>query len=174
MAVETPLLDTVNYPADLRKLEKSQLRQLADELRAEMIDAVSVTGGHLGSGLGVVELTTAIHYVFNTPDDRLVWDVGHQCYPHKILTGAATVFARCVRAAVSPGSPSGRKANTTPSARPTRRRLSLRRQVLRKPPAISARTQRPSPSSATAPCPAAWLMRVSITPAILGQNLLSF
>ena len=87
MAVETPLLDTVEYPADLRKLDKSQLRQFADELRAEMIDAVSVTGGHLGSGLGVVELTTAIHYVFNTPDDRLVWDVGHQCYPHKIITG---------------------------------------------------------------------------------------
>ena len=87
MAVETPLLDTVTYPEDLRKLEKSQLRQLADELRAEMIDAVSVTGGHLGSGLGVVELTTAIHYVFNTPDDKLVFDVGHQCYPHKILTG---------------------------------------------------------------------------------------
>ncbi len=87
MAVDTPLLDTVKFPADLRKLDKSQLRQLADELRAEMIDAVSVTGGHLGSGLGVVELTTAIHYVFNTPDDRLVWDVGHQCYPHKILTG---------------------------------------------------------------------------------------
>ena len=87
MAVETPLLDTVTYPADLRKLEKSQLRQFADELRAEMIDAVSETGGHLGSGLGVVELTTAIHYVFNTPDDRLVFDVGHQCYPHKIITG---------------------------------------------------------------------------------------
>ena len=87
MAVETPILDQVEYPADLRKLEKSQLRQLADELRSEMIDAVSVTGGHLGSGLGVVELTTAIHYVFNTPDDRLVFDVGHQCYPHKILTG---------------------------------------------------------------------------------------
>ena len=87
MAVETPLLDTVNMPEDLRKLDKSQLRQLADELRAEMIDAVSMTGGHLGSGLGVVELTTAIHYVFNTPEDRLVWDVGHQCYPHKILTG---------------------------------------------------------------------------------------
>ncbi len=84
---ETPLLDTVNSPAELRQLDKSQLRQLADELRAEMIDAVSETGGHLGSGLGVVELTTAIHYVFNTPDDRLVWDVGHQCYPHKILTG---------------------------------------------------------------------------------------
>ena len=87
MAVETPLLDQVKVPADLRKLPKSQLRQLADELRAEVIDAVSVTGGHLGSGLGVVELTVAIHYVFNTPDDRLVWDVGHQCYPHKVITG---------------------------------------------------------------------------------------
>ncbi len=84
---ETPLLDTIQYPADLRKLKPEQLRQLADELRAEMISAVSVTGGHLGAGLGVVELTTAIHYVFNTPEDRLVWDVGHQCYPHKILTG---------------------------------------------------------------------------------------
>jgi 1-deoxy-D-xylulose-5-phosphate synthase len=83
----TPLLDTINVPADLRKLEQKQLRQLADELRAEMISAVGVTGGHLGSGLGVVELTAAIHYVFNTPEDKLVWDVGHQCYPHKILTG---------------------------------------------------------------------------------------
>jgi 1-deoxy-D-xylulose-5-phosphate synthase len=84
---ETPLLDQVRYPADLRQLAPEQLRQLADELRAETISAVGVTGGHLGSGLGVVELTTAIHYVFNTPDDKLVWDVGHQCYPHKILTG---------------------------------------------------------------------------------------
>jgi 1-deoxy-D-xylulose-5-phosphate synthase len=75
----TPLLDRVQYPADLRKLDKSELRQFSDELRAEMIDAVSTSGGHLGSGLGVVELTTAIHYVFNTPEDRLVWDVGHQC-----------------------------------------------------------------------------------------------
>jgi 1-deoxy-D-xylulose-5-phosphate synthase len=83
----TLLLDTVTYPSDLRKLDKSELRQLADELRAETIDAVGTTGGHLGSGLGVVELTVAIHYVFNTPEDRLVWDVGHQCYPHKILTG---------------------------------------------------------------------------------------
>jgi len=83
----TPLLDTVSTPADLRKLKPEQLRQLADELRAETISAVGTTGGHLGSGLGVVELTTAIHYVFDTPDDRLIWDVGHQCYPHKILTG---------------------------------------------------------------------------------------
>lgn len=83
----TPLLDTVPTPDELRQLKPEQLRQLSDELRAEMIDAVSVSGGHLGSGLGVVELTVAIHYVFNTPDDRLVWDVGHQCYPHKIITG---------------------------------------------------------------------------------------
>ena len=83
----TPLLDRVNIPADLRQLAKEDLRQLADELRDEVIDAVGQTGGHLGSGLGVVELTVAIHYVFNTPEDRLVWDVGHQCYPHKILTG---------------------------------------------------------------------------------------
>ena len=84
---QTPLLDTVSTPADLRKLAPEQLRQLADELRAETISAVGSTGGHLGSGLGVVELTTAIHYVFDTPRDRLIWDVGHQCYPHKILTG---------------------------------------------------------------------------------------
>ena len=83
----TPLLDKVKIPADLRTLQPSQLRQFADELRTETISAVSVTGGHLGAGLGVVELTTAIHYVFNTPEDRLVWDVGHQCYPHKIITG---------------------------------------------------------------------------------------
>src|SRR3546814_1153612 len=83
----TPLLDQVHTPADLRQLQPNQLRQLADELRQEVISAVGVTGGHLGSGLGVVELTTAIHYVFNTPHDRLIWDVGHQCYPHKILTG---------------------------------------------------------------------------------------
>ena len=83
----TPLLDTVQLPADLRDLEESQLSQLADELRAETIEAVATTGGHLGAGLGVVELTVALHYIFNTPEDRLVWDVGHQAYPHKILTG---------------------------------------------------------------------------------------
>ena len=83
----TPLLDNVGTPDELRKLDPAQLRQLADELRVEMISAVGQTGGHLGSGLGVVELTVAIHYVFNTPDDRLIWDVGHQAYPHKILTG---------------------------------------------------------------------------------------
>jgi 1-deoxy-D-xylulose-5-phosphate synthase len=84
---QTPLLDRVRTPADLRALPASDLRQLADELRAETVSAVSVTGGHLGAGLGVVELTVALHYVFDTPRDRLVWDVGHQAYPHKILTG---------------------------------------------------------------------------------------
>ena len=84
---KTPLLDRVNVPSDLKNLSSEQLRQLADELRHEMIDAVARTGGHLGAGLGVVELTVALHYVFDTPADRLIWDVGHQAYPHKILTG---------------------------------------------------------------------------------------
>jgi 1-deoxy-D-xylulose-5-phosphate synthase len=83
----TPVLDRVHTPADLRRLPENQLRQVADELRQETISAVSVTGGHLGAGLGVVELTVALHYVFDTPRDRLIWDVGHQAYPHKILTG---------------------------------------------------------------------------------------
>src|ERR1700734_2636882 len=85
--VNTPLLDRVRYPADLRNFSAEQLRQLADELRAETVDTVSVTGGHLGAALGVIELTVAIHAVFDTPSDRLIWDVGHQAYPHKILTG---------------------------------------------------------------------------------------
>ena len=85
--VHTPLLDTVKFPADMRGFDRDEIKQLADEVRQEVIDAVSVTGGHLGAGLGVVELTVAIHYVFNTPDDKLIWDVGHQCYPHKVLTG---------------------------------------------------------------------------------------
>jgi 1-deoxy-D-xylulose-5-phosphate synthase len=84
---ETPLLDTIKLPADIRALAKDKLPQLADELRAEMISAVSQSGGHLGSGLGVVELTVAVHYVFDTPSDKLIWDVGHQAYPHKIVTG---------------------------------------------------------------------------------------
>src|SRR5712672_109753 len=86
MTTTTPLLDTINIPADLRHLDEKQLRQVADELRAETISAVAVTGGHLGAGLGVVELTVALHYLFDTPRDRVIWDVGHQAYPHKILT----------------------------------------------------------------------------------------
>ncbi|HJZ33013.1 MAG TPA: 1-deoxy-D-xylulose-5-phosphate synthase N-terminal domain-containing protein, partial [Hyphomicrobiaceae bacterium] len=84
---KSPLLDQVVTPDDLRRLPEKQLRQLADELRQETIDAVAVTGGHLGAGLGVVELTVALHWIFDTPRDRLIWDVGHQAYPHKILTG---------------------------------------------------------------------------------------
>jgi 1-deoxy-D-xylulose-5-phosphate synthase len=87
MAPQTPLLDQIKTPADLKKFKPEDLQQIADELRAETIDAVSVTGGHLGAGLGVVELTVALHYLFDTPDDKIVWDVGHQAYPHKILTG---------------------------------------------------------------------------------------
>jgi len=87
MAQPTPLLDTIHTPADTRALSLAELRQLADELRTETINAVSVTGGHLGSGLGVVELTVALHHTFNTPRDIVIWDVGHQAYPHKILTG---------------------------------------------------------------------------------------
>ena len=81
------LLDKINYPSDLRKFEKKDLKQISNELRNDLIEVVSETGGHLGAGLGVVELTVALHYVFNTPQDKLVWDVGHQCYPHKIITG---------------------------------------------------------------------------------------
>jgi len=84
---KTPLLNTILSPADIRKLDSAKLKVLADELRSEIIDAVSVTGGHLGASLGVIELTVALHYLFNTPSDRLVWDVGHQAYPHKVLTG---------------------------------------------------------------------------------------
>ena len=83
----TPTLDRVRVPSDLKGLSDHELATLADELRAETISAVSVTGGHLGAGLGVVELTVALHAVFDTPRDKLIWDVGHQCYPHKILTG---------------------------------------------------------------------------------------
>ena len=87
MKTKYELLDEINFPSDLKKLPESKLQKVADELREEMIDAVSVTGGHLGASLGVVELSVALHFIFNTPNDKLIWDVGHQCYPHKILTG---------------------------------------------------------------------------------------
>ena len=87
MTTQTPMLDEIRTPSDLKGRSKADLRQIADELRAETINAVSTTGGHLGSALGVVELTVAMHAVFNTPKDKIVWDVGHQAYPHKILTG---------------------------------------------------------------------------------------
>ena len=83
-------LNNINFPSDLRKLSEHDLQNVSDEVREEMISAVSETGGHLGAGLGVVELTVALHYVFDTPNDKLIWDVGHQSYPHKILTGRKT------------------------------------------------------------------------------------
>ena len=85
--LKTPSLDKVNFPKDLKKFNLEELKQLSSELRSEVIDAVSVTGGHLGAGLGVVELTVALHNIFDTPKDKVIWDVGHQCYPHKIITG---------------------------------------------------------------------------------------
>ena len=87
MAVSTPLLDTIQSPADLRKMPQSTLVQVAEELRLETIDAAATSGGHFGAGLGVIEMTVALHYVFDTPEDRVIWDVSHQTYPHKILTG---------------------------------------------------------------------------------------
>ena len=87
MTQEYKFLKNINFPSDLRKLSENNLQELANEVRTEMINAVSETGGHLGAGLGVVELTVALHYVFETPNDKLIWDVGHQTYPHKILTG---------------------------------------------------------------------------------------
>ena len=87
MKKEYQFLDQISFPSDLKRIPEKQLQKVADELREEMIDAVSVTGGHLGASLGVVELSVALHYIFNTPNDKLIWDVGHQCYPHKILTG---------------------------------------------------------------------------------------
>ena len=87
MSKKYKYLDGVNFPSDIKKLNQSELKALTNELREELIDVVSITGGHLGAGLGVVELTVALHYVFDTPNDKLIWDVGHQTYPHKILTG---------------------------------------------------------------------------------------
>ena len=85
--MEYTLLDKINFPSDLRNIDKKDLKKVAEELRQKTIETVSKTGGHLGAGLGVVELTVALHYVFNTPRDKLIWDVGHQAYPHKIITG---------------------------------------------------------------------------------------
>ena len=146
----TPLLDTVDTPADLRRLESKQLRQLADELRAEVISAVGTTGGHLGSGLGVVELTTAIHYVFNTPEDRLVFDVGHQCYPHKILTGRRDRIRTLRKGGGLSALPSAARANTTRSARRTVRPRSRRRWGSPPPTGCPVRRARRLRSSATA------------------------
>ena len=114
---KTPLLDGISVPSDLRKLPESDMRQLADELRTATVEAVSKTGGHLGAGLGVVELTAAIHYVFDTPRDVLIWDVGHQCYPHKILTGRKDRITTLRQGGGLSGFTKRVRANTTRSAR---------------------------------------------------------
>ena len=108
------LLDQINFPSDLRKLKKNQLNQVSKELRTELIEVVSETGGHLGAGLGVVEMTVALHYVFNTPKDKLVWDVGHQCYPHKIITGRKEKIRTLRKGVGFLDSPKDLKVNTIP------------------------------------------------------------
>ena len=113
------LLDKINYPSDLRKFEKKDLKQISDELRSELIDVVSETGGHLGAGLGVVELTVALHYVFNTPKDKLVWDVSHQCYPHKIITGRKKEIRTLRKGGGLSASLKEKKVSTIRSVQPT-------------------------------------------------------
>lgn len=117
----TPLLDTIKSPADLKGLSTDQLKQLAEELRADTIEAVSGVGGHFGASLGVVELSVVLHHVFNTPDDILIWDVSHQCYPHKILTGRREGVRKIRQAGDPPASPAARRASTTPSVPPIAR-----------------------------------------------------
>jgi 1-deoxy-D-xylulose-5-phosphate synthase len=121
-----PLLDTLDEPAALRKLSRRALPQVAAELRAFLLASVAQTGGHLSSNLGTVELTVALHYVSDTPRDRLVWDVGHQTYAHKILTGRREAMSR-LRMAGGPSGPGAPRASTTPSAPRIRRRRSPRR-----------------------------------------------
>ena len=156
---KTPMLDRVTTPADLKSLSDRELRQVADELRAETISAVSVTGGHLGAGLGVVELTVAIHAVFDTPRDKLIWDVGHQCYPHKILTGrrdrirtlrTENGLSGFTKRSESPYDPFGAAHSSTSIS------AALGFAAARDQAAIRAM---PSRSSATAPCPLAWRSR---------------
>lgn len=128
---DTPTLDRVSVPADLKALSDDELKRVAHELRAETISAVSETGGHLGAGLGVVELTVALHAVFDAPKDRLIWDVSHQCYPHKILTGRRERIRTLRKKDGLSDSPNARKALTTPSARPIVRPRFRLRSVLR-------------------------------------------
>ena len=142
---QNPLLDSVQYPADLRALSKDQLPQLADELRQETISAVSVTGGHLGAGLGVVELTVALHYVFDTPDDRLIWDVGHQAYPHKIITGRRDRIRTLRQGGGLSGFTRRSRANMIRLERRTARPRSRRRSALQSRASCRIRPARRSP-----------------------------
>lgn len=145
------LLKTVNSPSDLRRLPRADLGRLADELRAYVLESVSKTGGHLGSNLGTVELTIALHYVFNTPQDRLVWDVGHQTYPHKVLTGRREAMATLRQLGGISGFRAATRASTTPSAPATPAPRSRLLMAWPWPPSSRARIARRWPSSATAP-----------------------
>src|SRR5208283_5200497 len=120
------MLEGINSPNDLRRHKPADLKQIAEELRAETINAVSVTGGHLGAGLGVIELTLALHYVFDTPSDRIVWDVGHQAYPHKILTGRRARIRTLRQGGGLSGFTKRDESNTIRSAPDTRRHPSPR------------------------------------------------
>ena len=137
----TPLLDTLTSPAELRRLPATRLEQVVDELREYLLYAVGQCGGHFGAGLGVVELTVALHYLYNTPDDRLVWDVGHQCYPHKILTGRREGITS-IRVANPSTTPLVWATPPPPSARPWAWRWARK---------WRAATVVPWPSSVTAP-----------------------
>ena len=156
---ETPLLDTVRLPADIRALDKAQLPQLADELRQEVISCVSVTGGHLGAGLGVVELTVALHYVFDTPKDRLVWDVGHQAYPHKIVTGRRDRIRTLRQGGGLSGFTRRSESEYDPFGAPTARPAFRRRSGLPSPTSWAAILAGRLPLSVMAPLAPAWPMR---------------
>ncbi len=127
MISATPFLDRIDTLQDLRALNEDDLPALAAEIRTEMIETVSQTGGHLGANLGVVELTLALHFVFHTPEDKLIWDVGHQAYPHKMLTGRRAMMPTLRQGGDYPDLPNARKAPTIPLARDTVQRLFLRR-----------------------------------------------
>lgn len=139
----TPLLDRANTPDELRRLGEAELETLADELRQYLLYTVGQTGGHFGAGLGVIELTVALHYVFDTPDDRLVWDVGHQAYPHKILTGRREQMGSLRQRTASPPSRAVRKASTTPLASATPAPASARHWAWRLRRAFRVRGARP-------------------------------
>src|SRR5471030_3285511 len=145
------LLENIDSPADVRKLSRHQLTPLAHELRTYLLDSVSKTGGHLSSNLGTVELTVALHYVFNTPQDRIVWDVGTRPIRTKSSPAGASACIRCASWTASPASRAASKANTTPSARPTRRPRFRPRWAWRRRPRSRVNTTTRSPSSATAP-----------------------
>jgi 1-deoxy-D-xylulose-5-phosphate synthase len=147
----TPLLDTIHQPSDLRALGRQQLPQLATELREFLVDTVSKTGGHFASNLGSIELTIALHYVFNTPDDRLVWDVGHQTYPHKILTGRRERMGSMRQKGGLAGFPKRRNRPTTPLASAIRPPPSVRRWAWRPPPNCKGWIASAWPSSVMAP-----------------------